>query len=860
MRAAKVQKAGEEVTVDDLLACPEGAVYSEAFESSSAFTGSQCADQGRPDMPCKFYQSFSGCLNVVNGVKFYGIFNYYGENPETGEDDWLGCSERGGIDENGDMTEPIRFEISFYEMGDDGYPGALVHQEFIDIVGEDTGVAYSPEETIYSFTAELNEEIKMYSGFVSFSAAETDPQTCWFSVLTCSNVSGVGLVEYNGDWMSSFSGACFCLLGDEDRVIADKALNLERVLSPSTSSNGKYEKVQIELLNIGGNPVSDATLELYEGDTKIATESLGVTLNPGEYYKYTFNKRIDCSAEGVHNFTVKNATEGDEGIGTQSISFSMSNNSGLSESASEDCSVEYITRVAIGDIDNTSEGSTYSNFREMKTELVSGETLQLHVEGVGYGDNIKVWVDWNDNGQFTDKDEFIGYIKTSSYTELSGDIDIAVPEDAEVTDGDKVLRIILCYDDAQPSGTYYYGETEDYTLTIVRPENSPALNVNKNSIEKFLAPATTDNENLTIGNTGDADMSASISVNYTLPYSPSYLPITKASLPKVKFNSAPARKPVMKAEENAENAFVLKYCADESGNSIGLESGDEVTYANYYPGEMLSSISGMRISSIDVFVYDLSEKSSIVIYGEKSQSANGEQLISQEFTPVKNSWNHIELANPVAISGEDLWIGVKFERLTPSSYQIGVDDGPSVIGFGDIVNVGGKTWWSLSDLGQTGNILLKANVTGERTPAIGWLKTDKASFSVEPMQESDVNVEFNTNGLEETLYEAVIKVSSNDPLTSYKKIPVYLNCSSAYGSISEITGMATAKIYADSYNNVVVKSDKEVSCMMAVDINGRLVGYAYDNILNMGNFQKGIYVIKVVYADGSDEATTIVIK
>ena len=182
LRVSKIQKADDSPTVDELLACPEGSVYSEAFSSSAAFIGSQCADQGRPDMSCKFYQSFSGCTNVVNGVKFFGIFNYYDE-----EDGWVNCAERGDIDENGAMTKPIRFEIAFYEAGEDGMPGEMVHQEFIDILGEDTRVLYNqydPNSSIYSFTATLSKEIKMYSGFVSISAAETDPQTCWFSLLT----------------------------------------------------------------------------------------------------------------------------------------------------------------------------------------------------------------------------------------------------------------------------------------------------------------------------------------------------------------------------------------------------------------------------------------------------------------------------------------------------------------------------------------------------------------------------------------------------------------------------------------------------------------------------------------------------
>ena len=30
---------------------------------------------------------------------------------------WLSCADRGGIGEDGEMTESIRFEVAFYEMG-----------------------------------------------------------------------------------------------------------------------------------------------------------------------------------------------------------------------------------------------------------------------------------------------------------------------------------------------------------------------------------------------------------------------------------------------------------------------------------------------------------------------------------------------------------------------------------------------------------------------------------------------------------------------------------------------------------------------------------------------------------------------
>ena len=141
----------------------------------------------------KFYQSFSGCYQKVNGIRWLGRFLSWDEENYN----WLSCADRGGIGEDGEMTESIRFEVAFYEMGADGYPGKEVYRKEFDVLGKFTGVSaseYDDMARIYEFSVELDETICLESGFFSAAAAKVDNEThnCAFSVFTCSNVPGIG--------------------------------------------------------------------------------------------------------------------------------------------------------------------------------------------------------------------------------------------------------------------------------------------------------------------------------------------------------------------------------------------------------------------------------------------------------------------------------------------------------------------------------------------------------------------------------------------------------------------------------------------------------------------------------------------
>lgn len=48
------------------------------------------------------------------------------------------------------------------------------------------------------------------------------------------------------------------------------------------------------------------------------------------------------------------------------------------------------------------------------------------------------------------------------------------------------------------------------------------------------------------------------------------------------------------------------------------------------------------------------------------------------------------------------------------------------VGFGDLICIENNNYWfSLADLGYEGNVLIRANVTGQRTPAVSWFTSTR---------------------------------------------------------------------------------------------------------------------------------------
>ena len=164
---------------------------------------------------------------------------------------------------------------------------------------------------------------------------------------------------------------------------------------------------------------------------------------------------------------------------------------------SMDCSYnDGFQLVQVGDINNPSGCEGYGDFMDLSTDLEQGSNNQMTVT-TGYGDQyVKVWIDYNDDLDFTSDEVVIdNYViapgqAAGSYTET---IDFVIPENATL--GEHILRAKTNWSGDVPADACdetQYGETEDYMVNII--ESSLGLIENNFEYKPLVYP------NPTVGN------------------------------------------------------------------------------------------------------------------------------------------------------------------------------------------------------------------------------------------------------------------------------------------------------------------------------------------------------------------------
>jgi hypothetical protein len=166
---------------------------------------------------------------------------------------------------------------------------------------------------------------------------------------------------------------------------------------------------------------------------------------------------------------------------------------------------EYIQKVALGTINNTSTGGNgYSDYTSISTDLTKGESNTIIITpkwtGTVYSEGYGVWIDYNQDGDFTDAGETILTKSKSKTTPVSGIF--TVPSSA--LNGATRMRVVLKYNATPKSceALFSYGEVEDYTVNIQpekvditapsAPSNASASNVTQTTLTLNWS-ASTDN-------------------------------------------------------------------------------------------------------------------------------------------------------------------------------------------------------------------------------------------------------------------------------------------------------------------------------------------------------------------------------
>ena len=135
-----------------------------------------------------------------------------------------------------------------------------------------------------------------------------------------------------------------------------------------------------------------------------------------------------------------------------------------------------ITNVTIGSINNSTgvEAGNYGNFT---TQIVNvGQTVQQAFSitlGAGPTYDMKIWIDWNDDFDFTDAGEevFSGVAPAANPATITGNF--TVPATAPL--GNHRMRVGgVDFGPPTPCWTAAWGSFEDYTINVTVPPSCPA--------------------------------------------------------------------------------------------------------------------------------------------------------------------------------------------------------------------------------------------------------------------------------------------------------------------------------------------------------------------------------------------------
>lgn len=147
------------------------------------------------------------------------------------------------------------------------------------------------------------------------------------------------------------------------------------------------------------------------------------------------------------------------------------------DSNGNNTSDEYINRVQLNTLDNNNSGegttstgySDFTNDNTLITNLFAGNqyTITITPEWTGtvYDEGYAVWIDYNQNGDFSDAGELVFSQAPSQDTPVSGTFTLPLP--TEISYGETRMRVSLKYNGIPTEcESFDYGEVEDYTVNV----------------------------------------------------------------------------------------------------------------------------------------------------------------------------------------------------------------------------------------------------------------------------------------------------------------------------------------------------------------------------------------------------------
>jgi hypothetical protein len=269
-------------------------------------------------------------------------------------------------------------------------------------------------------------------------------------------------------------------------VVAD--LVVANVNAPSSSNAGDSFDVHFDLKNAGTQPAINSVQAVFlsndnqwDGSDEQVGISSPITLGPNNILPQTISVSIPAGALTGDYFLLVVAD-----VGNDVLESDESNNIAISpiqietetpgtycNSYSEFPWEDWISRVEVANLVNTSGKSYYSDFTAKTANMNAGQSYPVKL-GTGYSyftwdEYWRIWIDFNKDGDFTDAGEMVFSDKLNAPPNgtpkamLNGTI--AIP--SNVPTGTTRMRVSMKRNAfATPCEILTFGEVEDYTVNI----------------------------------------------------------------------------------------------------------------------------------------------------------------------------------------------------------------------------------------------------------------------------------------------------------------------------------------------------------------------------------------------------------
>src|SRR5690606_36117016 len=175
---------------------------------------------------------------------------------------------------------------------------------------------------------------------------------------------------------------------------------------------------------------------------------------------YQFYVRRNCGADGFSLWAGPFSFE--TGYCTPTYTYGCSGGAKISNFEISDAIINLANNTGTG----SCGANGYNDFTTMSASAPAGMVVSTTV-GVGsYSAGVKIWIDWNGNGEFeTDELMAASTATISSGSSFTGNF--TVPADTPLGDYRVRVRVVESTTTFTPCSNQSYGEVEDYTFTVV---------------------------------------------------------------------------------------------------------------------------------------------------------------------------------------------------------------------------------------------------------------------------------------------------------------------------------------------------------------------------------------------------------